>query len=298
MTDKLKSIAEIIILNEPMSEHTTFKIGGPADYFVSVTKESEISNAILWAKENNIPYMIIGNGSNMLVSDKGIRGLVIEVGKNFADIRCEGEKIYVQAGALLSRVAKTAMNESLTGMEEISGIPGTIGGAIYMNAGAYGGEIKNVIETVTYLDCDGEIKTVTADECEFGYRTSIFETGDKVILSTVLKLKKGNLGEIKEKMADFTNRRKTKQPLAYPSAGSTFKRPEGHFAGALVENSGLKGYTVGKAQISELHAGFVINIGGATCEDVLGVIRHAQKIVKEKYDVCLEPEIRLVGEGM
>lgn len=298
MTDKLKSIAEIVILNEPMSEHTTFKIGGPADYFVSVTKESEISDAILWAKENNIPYMIIGNGSNMLVSDKGIRGLVIEVGKNFADISCEGEKIYVQAGALLSRVAKTAMNESLTGMEEISGIPGTIGGAIYMNAGAYGGEIKNVIETVTYLDCDGEIKTVTADECEFGYRTSIFETGDKVILSTVLKLKKGNPDEIKEKMADFTNRRKTKQPLAYPSAGSTFKRPEGHFAGALVENAGLKGYTVGKAQISELHAGFVINIGGATCEDVLGVIRYAQKIVKEKYDVCLEPEIRLVGEGM
>ncbi len=298
MTDKLKSIVEIVKFHEPMSEHTTFKIGGPADYFVSVTKEREVYDAILWAKENNVPYMIIGNGSNMLVSDKGIRGLVIEIGKNFADVRCEGEKIYSQAGALLSRVAKMAMNESLTGMEEISGIPGTVGGAVYMNAGAYGGEISSAIETVTYLDNDGEIKTVTAEECDFGYRTSIFETGDKIVLSVVFALKKGNLDEIKEKMADYTNRRKTKQPLAFPSAGSTFKRPEGHFAGALIENAGLKGFTVGKAQISELHAGFVINLGGATAEDVMGVIRHAQKVVKEKYNVCLEPEVRLIGEGM
>ncbi len=298
MTDKLKSIAEIVMFNEPMSEHTTFKIGGPADYFVSVTRESEIYASIQWAKENDVPYMIIGNGSNMLVSDKGIRGLVIEVGKNFADIRCEGDKIYAQAGALLSRVAKKAMTESLTGMEEISGIPGTVGGAVYMNAGAYGGEIGACIDTVTYLDSEGEIKTISADECGFGYRTSIFETGDKIVLSVQFGLKKGNPDEIKEKMADYTNRRRTKQPLAFPSAGSTFKRPEGHFAGALVENAGLKGFTVGKAQISELHAGFVINLGGATCDDVMGVIRHAQKIVKEKYDVCLEPEIRLIGEGM
>ncbi len=298
MTDKLKSIAEIVMLNEPMSEHTTFKIGGPADYFVSVTKEEEVCAVISWAKKNGIPYLIIGNGSNMLVSDKGIRGLVIEIGKNFADVRCEGEKIYAQAGALLSRVAKTAMNESLTGMEEISGIPGTVGGAVYMNAGAYGGEISSSIETVTYLDGDGEIKTVTAKECNFGNRTSIFETGDKIVLSVVFSLKKGKPDEIKEKMADYTNRRKTKQPLAFPSAGSTFKRPEGHFAGSLIENAGLKGFTIGKAQISELHAGFVINLGGATAEDVMGVIRHAQKIVKEKYDVCLEPEVRLIGEGM
>ncbi len=298
MTNKLTSIAEIVRFNEPMSEHTTFKIGGPADYFVSVTKESEVHNVISWAKESNVPYMIIGNGSNMLVSDKGIRGLVIEVGKNFANIRCEGEKIYAQAGALLSRVAKMAMNESLIGMEEISGIPGTIGGAVYMNAGAYGGEISSCIDTVKYLDSDGEIKTVTAEECHFGYRTSIFEAGDKIVLSVVFSLKKGNPVEIKEKMADYTNRRKTKQPLAFPSAGSTFKRPEGHFAGALIENAGLKGFTIGNAQISELHAGFVINLGGATAEDVMGVIRHAQKVVKEKYDVFLEPEIRLIGEGM
>ena len=298
MTDKLKSIAEIVSFNEPMSEHTTFKIGGLADFFVSITKANEVLDAILWARENDIPYMIIGNGSNMLVSDKGIRGLVIEIGKNFADVRCDGEKIYAEAGALLSRVAKMAMNESLTGMEEISGIPGTIGGAVYMNAGAYGGEISSSIETVTYLDNDGEIETITADECGFGYRTSIFETGDKIVLSAVFALKKGNPDEIKEKMADYTNRRKTKQPLAFPSAGSTFKRPEGHFAGALIEGAGLKGFTVGKAQISELHAGFVINLGGATAEDVMGVIRHAQKTIKEKYDVCLEPEVRLVGEGM
>lgn len=298
MIEKLKVMAKEAAVNEPMRNHTTFKIGGPADYFVSVSDEKEVKDIIEWAKRENIPYMVKGNGSNMLVSDKGIRGLVIEVGKNFADCRIEGTKIYAQAGALLSRVAKTAMSESLTGMEEISGIPGTIGGAIYMNAGAYGGEISRVIETVTYLDCDGEIKTVTADECKFGYRTSIFETGDKVILSAVLSLQTGDLDEIKAKMADYTNRRKTKQPLAFPSAGSTFKRPEGYFAGALVENAGLKGYTVGGAQISELHAGFVINIGGATCADVMSVICHAQDTVKEKYGVCLEPEVRLVGEGM
>ena len=298
MTDKLKSIAEIVRLNEPMSEHTTFKIGGPADYFVSVTKEEEVYDAISWAKENSIPYMVIGNGSNMLVSDKGIRGLVIEVGKNFCDVRCDGEKIYAEAGALLSRVAKMAMNESLTGMEEVSGIPGTVGGAVYMNAGAYGGEISSCIESVRYLDADGQIKTATAEECGFGYRTSIFETKDKTVLSVVFRLKKGNIDEIKEKMADYTNRRKTKQPLSFPSAGSTFKRPEGYFAGALIEDAGLKGYTVGKAQISELHAGFVINLGGATAEDVMGVIRHVQKVVKEKYGVSLEPEIRLIGEGM
>lgn len=298
MIEKLKAMAKEVTQNEPMANHTTFKIGGPADYFVSVSSEAEVRDLITWAKAEGVPYMVIGNGSNMLVSDKGIRALVIEVGKNFADCRCEGDKIYAQAGVLLSRVSKMAMSESLTGMEEISGIPGTLGGAIYMNAGAYGGEISQVIETVTYLDCDGEIKTVTADECQFGYRTSIFEAGDKVILSAVIKLQKGDLNEIKAKMADYTNRRKTKQPLAYPSGGSTFKRPEGHFAGALIENAGLKGYTVGRAQISELHAGFVINLGGATCEDVMGVIRHAQEVVKEKYDVCLEPEIRLVGEGM
>lgn len=298
MTDKLKSIAKNVFFNEPMANHTTFKIGGPADYLVSVSNETEVGDLIAWARDNGVPYMVIGNGSNMLVSDKGIRGLVIEVGRDFADISVCGDKIYAQAGALLSRVAKTAMSESLSGMEEISGIPGTLGGAVYMNAGAYGGEISQVIETVTYLDCDGEIKNISGDECNFGYRTSIFETGDKVILSAVLKLHKGDIDEIKAKMADYTNRRKTKQPLSYPSAGSTFKRPEGHFAGALIEQAGLKGFTAGKAQISELHAGFVINLGGASCEDVMEVIRHAQKIVKEKYDVCLEPEVRLVGEGM
>lgn len=298
MIDKLKNIAREVMINEPMANHTTFKIGGPADYFVSVSNETEVGDLIAWAKAENVPYMVIGNGSNMLVSDKGIRGLVIEVGKNLADVRVDGNKIYAQAGAMLVRVARMAMSESLTGMEEISGIPGTLGGAIYMNAGAYGGEISHIIETVTYLDRDGEIKTISGDECQFGYRTSIFEAGDKVILSAVLKLENGNIDDIKAEMADYTNRRKTKQPLSYPSAGSTFKRPEGHFAGALVENAGLKGYTVGKAQISELHAGFVINLGGATCEDVMGVIRHAQKVVKEKYDVCLEPEVRLVGEGM
>lgn len=294
MIDKLKSVAKIVLCNEPMADHTTFKIGGPADYFVSVSDIAEVAATIAIAKENSIPYMIIGNGSNMLVSDKGIRGIVIEIGKNLADITVEDDTIEAEAGALLTRVAKTAMNNSLTGMEEISGIPGTLGGAVYMNAGAYGGEIKNVIESVTCVESDGTIKTVACDECNFGYRTSIFEAGDKIVLSARLKLAHGDIDEIKAKMADYTNRRTTKQPLKYPSAGSTFKRPEGHFAGALIEGAGLKGYTVGRAQISELHAGFVINLGGATFNDVMGVISHAQAVVMEKYGVALEPEIRII----
>ncbi len=298
MIEKLRAIAPETLENEPMSQHTTFRIGGPADYFVSVRSEKQLQDLIEFSERENLPYFVMGNGSNLLVSDSGIRGLVIELGKEFCEIKADGTRIYAQAGALLSRVASVAMNNCLSGMEEISGIPGTLGGAVYMNAGAYGGEISSVIETVNYLDSDGKIKTARGNECEFGYRTSIFEKGDKVIVSAVLSLSNGNQDEIKAKMADYTCRRKTKQPLQYPSGGSTFKRPEGHFAGALIEEAGLKGFSIGGAQISELHAGFVINKGGATASDVLAVVRHAQKTIWEKFGVRLETEIKLVGEGI
>ena len=298
MIEKLRAIAPQTLENEPMSQHTTFKIGGPADYFVSVRTEKQLQELIEFAHCEDLPYFVMGNGSNLLVSDSGIRGLVIELGKEFCEIKADGTRIYAQAGAMLSRVASFAMNNCLSGMEEISGIPGTLGGAVYMNAGAYGGEISTIIEAVNYLDSDGKIKTVRGDECEFGYRTSIFEKGDKVVVSAVISLSKGNQDEIKAKMADYTCRRKTKQPLQYPSGGSTFKRPEGHFAGALIEEAGLKGFSIGGAQISELHAGFVINKGGATASDVLAVVRHAQETVWEKFGVRLETEIKLVGEGI
>lgn len=296
LIDEFRKISPDILENEPMSKHTTFKIGGAADMLVSVKGEAELTALIKLAKATDTPYVVIGNGSNLLVGDRGIRGLVIEIGKNFSQCRAEGERIYVEAGALLKKAAVVARDNSLTGLEEVSGIPGTVGGGIYMNAGAYGGELKTAVESVTYIDSDGDTKTVSGDECEFGYRTSIFTKGDKVILSAVLKLKKGDKDEIEAKMAEYTRRRKEKQPLSYPSAGSTFKRPEGHFAGGLIQEAGLKGYAVGGAMVSELHAGFVINSGNATAEDVLTLIEHIQKTVYEKFSVKLETEVKIIGE--
>ena len=279
-----------------MKKHTTFKIGGPADMYVSVGSIDELSELLKLAKETQTPYTVIGNGSNILVGDNGIRGLVIEIGSNLAYCEADGDKIYAQAGALLSKIASLAATNSLSGMEEISGIPGTLGGGIYMNAGAYGGEIKNVIKNVTYVDTDGEIITVTGDECNFSYRQSIFTDGKKFIVSAELDLKKDDKTAISERMADFRKRRCDKQPLAYPSAGSTFKRPEGYFAGALIEQAGLKGYGIGGACVSDLHAGFIINCGDATAKDVLDLISYVQKTVYDKFGVTLEPEVRLLGE--
>lgn len=296
VTDRFKKISPKLTENEPMKNHTTFKIGGPADMYVSVGSVDELSSLIKLAKETKTPYTVIGNGSNILVGDNGIRGLVIEIGSNLACCETDDDKIYAQAGTLLSKIASLAASNSLSGMEEISGIPGTLGGAIYMNAGAYGGEIKNVIKNVTYVDSDGEIITVTGDECNFGYRQSIFTDGQKFIVSSELELKKDDKSAISERMADFRKRRCDKQPLTYPSAGSTFKRPEGYFAGALIEQAGLKGYSIGDATVSDLHAGFVINCGDATAKDVLDLISHIQKTVYDKFGVKLEPEVRILGE--
>lgn len=291
-----KAIAPGLLVNEPMSEHTTFRIGGAADMLVSVTGADEIISLIKAAKDTNTPYMIKGNGSNMLVGDGGIRGLVIEIGAGMSDISVNGNIITAGAGALLSRVASEAAKASLSGLEALSGIPGTLGGGLYMNAGAYGGEMKQVVKTVTYINDNGDIKTTGGDECGFGYRSSIFTGGGRYIVSAELELRPGDPEAIRAAMADYNKRRADKQPLSYPSAGSVFKRPEGYFAGALIEGAGLKGKRIGGAEVSEKHAGFIINTGGATAADVLALIGHVQKTVKEKYNVDLETEIRLIGE--
>ncbi|MEG0151962.1 MAG: UDP-N-acetylmuramate dehydrogenase [Cellulosilyticaceae bacterium] len=282
--------------NEPMKSHTSFKIGGVADVFVSPTTKLQLVDAIRICKENQVPYYIIGNGSNLLVSDKGFRGVIIEVSKNLSEMRREGNMIIAEAGALLARIAKTAESADLTGFEFAHGIPGTLGGAVTMNAGAYDGEMKNVILQAEIIDQQGQIQTFTKDQLELGYRTSIIQKKGYIVLEAVIALQPGNKEEITAKMKDLAGRRKDKQPLEYPSAGSTFKRPVGHFAGKLIMDSDLSGYEVGGAQVSEKHCGFVINKGDATFEDVMQLIEHVQKVVKERFNVELEAEVRIIGE--
>lgn len=278
-----------------MKNHTSFKIGGPADELCVVHSAEEVSALIEYAKNRNIPYTVIGNGSNLLVGDGGIRGLVIKTASGFDGCEVRGETIFADAGILLSKLASIARKNSLAGLEFASGIPGTLGGAVYMNAGAYGGEMKDVVKKVTYFD-GGEIKTAVGAELGFGYRKSMFTGTEKIILSAEIALEKGELSEIEAKTEDFKERRASKQPLSVPSAGSTFKRPEGYFAGKLIEDAGLKGCRCGGAQVSEKHSGFVVNTGGATAKDVLGLIRHIQDVVFEKYGVRLETEVKTLGE--
>ena len=294
--EKFRAVSDGLKENEPMSSHTSFRIGGPADMFASVKSAGELSALIRLANAENIPYMVMGNGSNMLVSDKGIRGLVIQIGRGLSDVSIEGEEISAGAGVMLSRLAACAARDSLAGLEEISGIPGTLGGAVFMNAGAYGGEIKDVVKTVTYIDDAGDSHTVSGADCGFGYRKSIFSDGGKYIVSAVLSLHRGSEADIRSAMEEYSRRRNEKQPLSQPSAGSTFKRPEGYFAGKLIQDAGLMGYSVGGAMVSDKHAGFVVNKGGATAEDVLKLIEHIQAAVMEKFGVKLEPEVRLIGE--
>ena len=281
---------------EAMSRHTTFKIGGPADYFLMPDKDTDVGRIVKICKESAIPYFILGNGSNLLVGDGGYRGAVIQIYKNMSAVTVEGTEITVQAGALLSSVAAAAKNAALTGFEFAGGIPGTMGGAVVMNAGAYGGEMKDVLTEVTVMDEEGEIVTLPADKLELGYRTSIIKTAGYIVLEAKLQLKEGNPEVIRETMKDLTIRRTTKQPLEYPSAGSTFKRPEGYFAGKLIMDSGLAGYQVGGAQVSEKHCGFVINAGGATARDVRTLMDNVRDIVYKKYGVTLEPEVKFLGD--
>jgi len=289
--------ADRVLTEEPMSRHTTFRIGGPAELLVQPAEESQIAEVIRLLKQNNLPYLVLGNGSNILVGDKGIRGVVLQLGNAFAGCKVNGETITAQAGIKLSRLAGVALEHSLTGLEFAAGIPGTLGGAIYMNAGAYDGQMADVIETVTFLDAEGEIQTIHNEDCQFGYRTSLFANNpDTVILSCTLQLQQGNPTEIRGRMDELNDRRVSKQPLNFPSAGSTFKRPEGHFAGKLIQDAGLMGFRVGGASVSEKHAGFVVNDKGATAAEVRELMEQIQKKVKEEFGVTLEPEVKFIGE--
>ena len=281
--------------NEPMSAHTTFKIGGAADILITVGNLSELQTVISACKDCGMPYMILGNGSNLLVSDQGIEGAVIALDGDFKEISVESETVTAGAGAKLSRLCTVAMEHSLSGLEFAYGIPGTVGGAMYMNAGAYGGEMKDVALSVTALSPDGSVREVPAAEMALGYRTSVFKTNGDIILFAKYNLHTGDKSAIKAQMEEIMGRRKSKQPLEYPSAGSVFKRPEGAFAGTLIEQCGLKGKTVGGAQVSEKHAGFIINVGGATCDDVMELVKLVQDTVKAETGYILEREIIRTG---
>ena len=284
-----------VITEEPMSRHTTFRIGGPADYFVTPQTAEEVAKVIEACTQENVPYYIVGNGSNLLVSDQGYEGVIIQIYKQMNQVEIKGTEIYAQAGALLSLIANRALEAELTGFEFAAGIPGTLGGACVMNAGAYGGEMKDVLKSVTVLTGDGEVKTLAKEELELGYRTSVIAKKGYIVLSAVIELKNGKKEEIKAVMDDLKERRITKQPLEYPSAGSTFKRPEGYFAGKLIQDAGLRGFQVGGAQVSEKHCGFVINKDQATAADVMNLMNQVSDKVYEASGVRLEPEVKRLG---
>lgn len=282
-----------VIEQETMQKHTTFRIGGPARLFAMPKSVDEITRLLAYCKENKMRYMILGNGSNVLFSDDGFDGMIIQIGVAMGEIQAAGDRIYAGAGALLSKVANTAYENSLTNMEFAAGIPGSIGGAIVMNAGAYGGEMKDIVEYVDILERDGFVRRYTNEEMEFSYRHSIVDE-EKIVVGIGLKLALGDKTLILEKMKQLAEQRRSKQPLEYGSAGSTFKRPEGYFAGKLIDDCGLRGYRVGGAMVSEKHCGFVINYEQATFEDVTTLMQDVCTIVKDKYGVVLEPEVRII----
>ena len=296
--DKLNNVIakDSILIDEPMSRHTTFRVGGPADFFVTPKAKEEVRDVIRICKEAGMPYYIIGNGSNLLVSDAGYRGVIVQIYKEMNEVKVEGDLVKAQAGALLSGIAAKALGAELSGFEFASGIPGTIGGACVMNAGAYGGEMKDVLESVTVLTGEGKIIELGRNELELGYRTSVIAKKGYIVLGAVLKLERGDGEKIKTYMDELKEKRVTKQPLEYPSAGSTFKRPEGYFAGKLIEDAGLRGFQVGGAQVSEKHCGFVINRDHATAADFMELMRQVQIRVKENSGVDLEPEVKRLGD--
>ena len=285
---------ENILVNEPMKKHTTFRIGGEAECYVKIENADQLAAVRQFLQKEAVPVQVIGNGSNLLFGDEGFAGVVLEICDKMNEIRVEGTKIIVQAGALMSKVARVAYENSLTGFEFAAGIPGTIGGGTVMNAGAYGGELKQVISSVKMLDETGKIVELSNEEMAFGYRTSIVKKRPYIVVEVTLQLRQGRQEDILAVMEDLAFRRRDKQPLEYPSAGSTFKRPEGYFAGELIMKSGLRGYRVGGAQVSEKHCGFVINTGDATAEDVLQLMEHVKNTVKATFGVELEPEVIVI----
>ena len=285
-----------VLAGEPMKYHTTFRIGGPADYFAMPGTKEEVRKITELCRAEQMPYYIVGNGSNLLVSDQGYHGVVIQIFKEMSRVEVKGSMVTAQAGATLAKVANAALNAGLTGFEFAAGIPGTLGGACVMNAGAYGGEMKDVLYEVTVLTNEGGIRVIPKEQLEMGYRTSIIAKEGYTVLEAVVKLESDAKEEIRARMEDLRERRITKQPLEYPSAGSTFKRPEGYFAGKLIQEAGLQGFCVGGAQVSEKHCGFVINRQDATAADVDELMKQVSGKVKEKFGVTLEPEVKRLGE--
>ena len=284
--------------DEPMSKHTSFKIGGIADYYIKITSTEELKSLFKISKKYNMPITLVGNGTNLLVRDGGIRGFVVKIDMNNFKIKRTTKyvEMTVESGMTLAALANVALKEEITGLEFLSGIPGTIGGAIRMNAGAYGGEMKDIVVKTRYMTYDGKVKTITAGEHKFEYRNSIFSKMDVIILDTTIRLAKGNKKEIDAKMKEYAASRKEKQPLEYPNAGSTFKRKEGVITAQLIDQAGLKGYNVGDAEVSTKHAGFIINKGKATAKDVLDLVDHIKKTIKEKNNLDIELEIIVLGE--
>lgn len=298
MLNETSNIEEKIIFDEPMKKHTSFKIGGTADLFLKVNSIEELQKAIKYAKEKNIPIFFFGNGSNLLVTDKGIRGLVVKIDIDNIEIenKDDGYEIKVGAGYKMMALAQYFLTHELTGFEELSGIPGTIGGAVYMNAGAYGKEMKDIVISTKCMDLEGNIYELSNEEQEFSYRKSIFSENKYIILETTLKLQEGKKIEIQEKMSELLTKRKEKQPIEYPSAGSSFKRQDNIITAKLIDECGLKGYSIGGAKVSEKHAGFIINYNNATAKDVLDLIKYIKEKVYEKYGVKIEEEIKVIGE--
>lgn len=287
----------IVRYDEPLKNHTTFKIGGNCIALIEPREVSDIVETIKICRENSIKFFVIGNGSNLLVSDEGYNGVIIKLKSEFSTIQVEGEYLIVNSGAKLSEVYTVAYKNSLTGFEFASGIPGTIGGAIYMNAGAYGGEMKDIVESVEVLDLDNfELRELKNEELEFSYRKSIIQRKNYIVTTIKLKLQKGNKEEINAVYEDLRERRNSKQPLNFGSAGSTFKRPEGHFASKLIEDAGLKGYHINDAWVSEKHSGFIVNKGNASFKEVMELIEYVQKVVFEKFGVKLETEVRILKD--
>ena len=282
-------------INEPMKNHTTFKIGGPAQYYVTPESVTQIQEVVSLCRDMNIPLHVIGNGSNILVGDDGVDGVVLALFNTFSDYEIKDNVITAQAGMSLIKLAVIALREGLTGLEFASGIPGSVGGAVYMHAGAYDGQMKDVVTSVTVLDEAGNIRILGRDELDMGYRTSAVAKHNMIVLQVIIELKTGDKEQIKDRMNQLSELRKQKQPLEYPSAGSTFKRPEGYFAGKLIADAGLKGYSIGGAAVSEKHAGFVVNMGGATAKDVVELTDYIKKRIIEQFGVTLELEIKKIG---
>jgi len=298
MYSKLQEILKNnkIRINEEMKNHTTFKIGGPADVLVLPDNITDIMNTAAFCREYQIPIFILGLGSNILVTDKGIRGVVVKLGTGLNNISISGKEIYAESGMSIAELSRLAAENGLSGLEFAEGIPGSLGGAIVMNAGAYNGEMKDVLHEVCAVDTMGTLKTFKNEQMNFGYRRSIFQTGEYIVMAARIQLKHGNKSDIVKIMKEFAQRRQEKQPMELPSAGSAFKRPEGFYVGPIIEELGLKGFSIGGAAVSDKHAGFIVNIGGATAEDVLNLISYIQEKAKERYGVDLLPEIRVIGE--